>query len=148
MLFRASYQRSTFQIRVIKVFCKQSGFTISLRCSEIGSVGQIAVREHAAVVIHLKQIARMIDWIVCQALEITDGREWLHFGAAAANGYRREGIWANNQDGFDLALTQRQQVTVVLQQRDAFTRGVERHLAALRVIAGNGQTSLITIEPA
>src|SRR6267142_2156039 len=108
MLFGASYQRSAFQIQVIKVFCSQSRFTISLRCSEIGGAGQIAVREHAALVIHLKRSA----WIITQAFQITDGREWLHFRAATADRHRRKGIGADDQYGFDLALVEWQQVAL------------------------------------
>src|SRR5512132_2708632 len=107
MLFGASYHGSAFQVCVIKVFCFQSRFAISLRRSEISRVGKIAVREQAAVVINLKLSAGMIDWIICQTLQITDGRERLHFGTAAANRHCREGVWSNYQNGLNLVLTER-----------------------------------------
>src|SRR6185369_12270180 len=148
VLFGASYHGSAFQVCVLKVFGFHSRFAISLRRSETSRVGQIAVREHAAVVINLELRAGMIDWIICQTFQITDVRERLHFGTAATNGHCRKSIWSNYQNGLDLALTERQQIILVLQQGYAFTRGTECNLAALRVKSRNRQRGLIMIEPA
>src|ERR1700726_4564419 len=100
MLFGAGYHRGSFQFLVVKVFRSQPGLPVSLSGSEIGRAGQIAVGEHAAIVVDLNCPTR----IITQAFQITDGGERLDFGAAAADRYGWISIRADDQDGLNLVL--------------------------------------------
>ena len=70
--------------------------------------------------------------------------------ACAASAYRdaRKSIWADDEDGVDLSLVEREKLVVVLEKNHALASGIERDSVILRIEERDGGVGLGAVEPA